>query len=192
MIQEVIVTSLSAGGVAHLAPMGIQREGDQLIILPFRPSTTLDNILATRQAVINRSDDVRVFAGCLTGHRHWPLAAAEQVRVPRLADCLSHLEVELTRVEEDAVRPKLCCRPLHEANHRPFQGFNRAQSAVLEAAILVSRLSMLPMSKIDAELHYLRSAVDKTAGAREKQAWQWLMAAVEQYKFNQAAEEQCP
>lgn len=192
MIQEVIVTSLSAQGTSHLAPMGIHRDGDQWIILPFRPSTTLDNILATRQAVINRSDDVRVFAGCLTGHRHWPLTAAEQVRVPRLADCLSHLEVELTRVDDDAVRPRLFCRPLHEANHRPFQGFNRAQAAVLEAAILVSRLTMLPLSKIEAELHHLQSAVDKTAGPQEKQAWQWLMAAVDQFKFNQAAEEQCP
>jgi len=45
-----------------------------------------------------------------------------------------------------------------------FSGFNRAQAAVIEAAILVSRLNMLPQEKIDAEMAYLRIAVEKTAG----------------------------
>ena len=41
---------------------------------------------------------------------------------------------------------------VHAASHAPFQGFNRAQAAVIEAAILASRLHMLPREKI--EEHY--------------------------------------
>ncbi|BBL69533.1 DUF447 domain-containing protein [Methylogaea oryzae] len=192
MILETLVTTVSPQGVPHIAPMGVHVEGDGLIILPFKPSTTLDNLLATRQAVINRCDDVRIFAGCLTGRRDWPLVAADRVQAPRLADCLSHAEVQLARVEDDELRPKLYCRTVHEASHKPFQGYNRAQFAVLEAAILVSRLHMLPLAKIEGELHYLKTALEKTAGEREQEAWQWLMDAVNEFKRNQSAEEECP
>jgi hypothetical protein len=192
MILEVLVTTVSAQGRPHIAPMGVHLEAGGVIILPFKPSTTLDNLLATRQAVVNRCDDVRLFAGCLTGRRDWPLLPAERVSAPRLADCLSHLEVELARLEDDALRPKLHCRPLLEANHRPFQGYNRAQFAVLEAAILVSRLTRLPLAKIEKELHYLHTALNKTAGPHERQAWQWLMEALADFKRKQSAEEECP
>jgi len=69
MIQEVIVTTQNAEGVTHIAPMGVHIIDDEFIILPFRPSTTLNNILQSESAVINYTDDVRIFAGCLTGKR---------------------------------------------------------------------------------------------------------------------------
>jgi len=62
--------------------------------------------------------------------------------------------------------------------HAPFLGFNRAQAAVIEAAILVSRLEMLPRDKIEKEIAYLQIAVGKTAGAPEQEAWQWLMESI--------------
>jgi len=179
MIQETIVTTQSPEGLPHIAPMGVHRVGAEILVLPFRPSTTLENLLATGQAVLNHSDDVRVFAGCLTGRREWPLVSSEVVRTLRLADSLAHQELELVRVEDDALRPKLYCRVIHEANHAPFRGFNRAQFAVLEAAILTSRLDRLPWSKVEAELDYLRIGLEKCAGEREREAWGWLMAKIE-------------
>ena len=182
MIQETLVTTQNASGVAHIAPMGIHLIGDDVIILPFRPSTTLDNILATQTAVLNHCDDVRIFAGCLTGRRTWPLRTADVVRGTVLCAALAHTELELLRVEEDATRPKLYCKAVHSANHAPFQGFNRAQFAVLEAAILISRLNYLPLAKIESEIDYLRSALEKTAGPREWEAWTWLMAMIAAFK----------
>jgi hypothetical protein len=61
-------------------------------------------------------------------------------------------------------------------------GFNRAQFSVLEAAILVSRLKMLPLEKIDSEIAYLKIGLDKTAGEPELEAWNWLMDAIETFK----------
>jgi len=104
------------------------------------------------------------------------------VRGNYLADTLAHAELALVRVEDDAVRPKLFCKALHSVNHRPFQGFNRAQYAVLEAAILISRLGRLPWDKITSELDYLRIGLEKTAGERELQAWAWLMEVVERQR----------
>jgi uncharacterized protein len=182
MIHELIVSTQNSAGVLHLAPMGIHRHGDELIILPFRPSTTLNNLLETKVAVLNYCDDVRVFAGCLTGRRDWATRPAEKIAGAVLDYALAHSEVELVRIEDDETRPKLFCRVLHSVNHAPFQGFNRAQFAVLEAAILISRLNMLPLEKIEAELDYLRIGLEKTAGDKEREAWAWLMAVVDAHK----------
>ena len=62
--------------------------------------------------------------------------------------------------------------------HAPFKGFNRAQAAVIEAAILVSRLHMLPRDKVEREIAYLEIAVSKTASAAEEEAWEWLMERI--------------
>ncbi|MGJ0431374.1 DUF447 domain-containing protein [Methylobacter sp.] len=190
MIQEILITTVNTSGTAHIAPMGIHvssrpeagRPADEVIILPFRPSTTLDNLLSSRTAVINYCDDVRIFAGCLTGRRDWPLKPAEKINGQVLAAALAHAEVELVRVEEDPVRPKLFCKVIHSVNHAPFQGFNRAQFSVLEAAILISRLHRLPLEKIESEIDYLRIGLEKTAGDRELEAWGWLMAVIDAHK----------
>lgn len=187
MIQEIIVTSQNSQGRTHIAPMGVHIIDNDIIILPFRPSTTLDNLLNTKNAVINYCDDVRVFAGCITGRRDWPMQSAEKITGSVLSCALAHTEIELTRIEEDPIRPKLFCKAVHIANHAPFQGFNRAQYSVLEAAILVSRLDRLSPEKIAAELDYLRIGLEKTAGNRELEAWNWLMTLIENYKLENNA-----
>lgn len=180
MIQETIVTTQNIAGKTHIAPMGIHIAGDEFLILPFRPSATLDNILATKTAVINFTDDVRVFAGCVTGRNDWPLKKATQVDGHYLANTLAHCEVKLTHVDDDPVRPKLYCQSVHRVNHAAFNGFNRAQFSVLEAAILLSRIHRLPVTKIQSELEYLHIGFNKTAGSKEKEAWTWVTQAIEQ------------
>ena len=182
MIQETIVTTQNNSGLAHIAPMGIHVSGDDFIIQPFRPSTTHNNLLESKTAVLNYCDDVRVFAGCLTGRRDWPFIPAEKINGQVLKCALAHTEVELVRIEDDPTRPRLFCKALHTVNHTPFMGFNRAQYSVLEAAILISRLTMLPLAKIESEIDYLRIGLEKTAGDREWEAWGWLMAAIDNYK----------
>lgn len=182
MIRESIVTTLGPDGTPHIAPIGVIVEPAGLVIAPFRPSATLDNLIARRQAVVNYTDDVRVFAGCITGKkRDWPTRKAERVEGAVLDAGLAHEEVELVEIREDAQRPRLLCRTVHTVNSAPFRGFNRAQSAVIEAAILASRLSLLPREKIEREIAYLAISIEKTAGSRETEAWGWLMQMIETY-----------
>src|SRR5437016_14328045 len=101
MIRETIVTTLGADGRVHLAPLGIIADGEGFVLAPFRPSTTLENLRAVPFAVANYTDDVRVFAGCLTGRSAWPTTASVHVPVPRLAAALSHNELAVDRVSED-------------------------------------------------------------------------------------------
>lgn len=182
MIYETIITSTDQQGQPHIAPFGVRERDGLVLIAPFRPSTSLDNLLTQRNAVINLTDDVRIFAGALTGRRAWPLCRAEKIDGYVLEDALAHQELELVEIKDDPSRPELYFRVVHEVSHRPFRGFNRAQAAVIELAVLVSRLHMLPMDKIETELAYLQIAIDKTAGPRELEAWGWLMDAVENYK----------
>jgi len=182
MILETIITTRNEDGTIHLAPMGVHDHDGRRVLAPFRPSRSLDNLLRERTAVINCTDDVRVFAGCLTGHRAWPTLPAMHIAGARLADALSHTEVAVEGIEDDPIRPRLLCRTLHCETHRPFRGFNRAQSAVIEAAILVSRLHMLTPEKIDAEMAYLTIGVEKTAGPREREAWSWLVDAIRAHR----------
>lgn len=182
MIWETVVTTRSPEGRVHIAPMGIRVEEGRVVLAPFRPSTTLDNVLATSAATVNMTDDVRIFAGCLTGRHDWPTVACERIPCVRLADPIAHRELKLAHVGHDATRPRLLCDIVFERTHRAFSGFNRAQAAVVEAAILVSRLDLLPAEKIDAEVAYLTIAIEKTAGPAEREAWGWLMARIERFR----------
>jgi uncharacterized protein len=178
-IRESIVTTTNADGSAYVAPLGVIEDGARLVIAPFHPSTTLTNLRMRPFACVNYTIDVRVFAGCVTKlRRDWPVLPVEDGRGWRLAAALAHSQVEVVEVREDEQRPRFVCRVVREVSHAPFLGFNRAQAAVVEAAILVSRLHMLPAEKIESELRYLRIAIDKTAGEAEREAWEWLMQAV--------------
>ena len=188
MIFETIITTVNDQGAVHVTPFGIQMQGGLVVISPYKPSVTLENILTTKHAVLNLTDDVRVFAGALTRRPAWTLLPVEKIVGYRLVDTLVHKELKLVKVKEDTLRPQLFLEVLHEVQHQPFQGFNRAQAAVIELAVLVSRLQRLPKDKVLSEINYLKIAVDKTAGERELQAWSWLTEKVDNFYAEQAGE----
>ena len=184
-IFETVITTCSAAGAVHIAPMGVRYvdgpDGARVVLKPFRPSTTLDNLLATRSAVLNLTTDVRVFAGCVTGRRHWPTLRVDrpdEPRAVRLASALEHVLLRVETVEDDPERATLALAVVRAEQHASFRGFNRAQAAVIEGAVLVSRLRMLPADKVATEMRYLQIAIDRTAGEPEREAWQWLQDAV--------------
>jgi uncharacterized protein len=189
LIFEAVITTLDGDGKPHVAPFGVRYLGQQVLLKPFRPSATLDQVRARGHAVLNLTTDTRVFASAVCarwlGGKPLPddkleLVATRFVPGLRLAGprALAHSEMKLVHDDDDAERPTLTLDRVHDATHAPFQGYNRAQAAVLEAAVLVSRLQMLPPAKIDAEMAYLQIAIDKTASEIEHEAWGWLRSAV--------------
>lgn len=187
VIYETVVTTVSPAGRVHVAPMGVRYGQGTVVLMPFRPSTTLDNILATRSAVVNVVTDTRVFAGCVTGRRAWATQPVAGVTGQRLSGALRHLALRLDEVADDPQRPVLTLGIVEDVNHGFFAGFNRAQAAVIEAAVLVSRLHLLPPERIDREMAYLQIAIDKTASAVEREAWDWLREAVERHRLQPPA-----
>ena len=67
-------------------------------------------------------------------------------------------------------RARIETHVVHCGVRREFIGYNRAQHAVLEAAILATRTHLLPAQHIRDEFARLQVIVDKTAGPREREA----------------------
>jgi hypothetical protein len=178
LIHECVVTTLTPDGKPHIAPLGLIEDEGFWIIAPFRPSATLTNLMTTKQVTASFTDDARIFAKLVTGERSFPLTDIAGWPAPRLSGALAHAELEVLRFEDDELRPRFFCKVNRAVSHRPFLGMNRARAAVLEAAILSTRLERLPREKIDSEITYLKIAIDKTAGDAEREAWDMVMAKI--------------
>ena len=178
LILETIVTTLSPEGELHLVPFGLIRDGDgagdDYVLAPFRPSPTIHNLESNPFFAAAAPLDMRVIAGVVTGRKDWPVVDCERIPGKRLAACFGHAEFEVIDKQDDETRPRYRGRMVHCRSHAPFIGYNRAQGAVLEAAILSTRLGMLAPEKILSEMAYHAIAISKTAGPAEREAWDWI------------------
>ena len=170
MIVETIVTSVGADGAVNCAPMGVEWGDGAIVLKPFIETATYRNLMATGVAVVNLTDDVRVFARAAISNPMYPTVPAEVVRGVVLADCCSWREVAVRSVDSTPPRSRIETVVVHRGSRREFIGFNRARHAVLEAAIYATRLQLLPRAFINSELARLQVIVDKTAGDQELEA----------------------
>jgi hypothetical protein len=170
VIVETIVTSLDAAGAVNCAPMGVEWGDDAIVLKPLLETATYRNLMATRAAVVNLTDDVLLFAQAAISNPIFATVPADVVRGVVLADCCSWREVEVRSVDSSPPRSRVETDVVHRGTRREFIGFNRARHAVLEAAIYATRLHLLPRTLIDSELERLQVIVDKTAGPREVEA----------------------
>jgi len=172
-IIEGLLTTIAPDGSVNVAPMGVEWGEAEIVIKPFVDTTTYRNLTATRAAVVNLSDDVRLFAQAVTGSPAAlaaPRRPAAKVRGEVLQAALAWREVEVTSVDPTPPRSRIVTRVVHRGSRGEFPGFNRAQHAVLEAAILATRTHLIPAAELRTDLERLQVVVDKTAGAREAEA----------------------
>ena len=182
-VRETIVTTKNLDGTTKISPLGIYIENNTLKIKPFKPSASLDNILRNKSGVINYIDDVRIFASCiLKKNIKFDLKKAKFIDCSVLKDAVSHTEFIIEKIKDDDTRPTIICKSVHEETHKMYYGFNRAKSAVIELCILVSRLGIIDDKKILDEIKYLEISIDKTAGDREREAWEWLIDYIKEYR----------
>jgi len=174
VIVETIVTTIGADGSVNIAPMGVEW-GDEVIVLkPFMDTATYRNVTATGAAVVNLTDDVRLFARAAISNPDHPTVKAAVVRGVVLADCCTWREVEVRSIDRTPPRSRIETAVVHRGARREFVGFNRACHAVLETAIYATRLHLLTREFVEGEVARLQVIVDKTAGPREREAMQIL------------------
>jgi len=174
VIVETIVTSLAPDGTINCAPMGVEWGDAAIVLKPFLETATYRNVSATRAAVVNLTDDVRLFARAAISNPVFETRPAAVVPGAVLADCCSWREVEVRSIDSTPPRSRIETAVVHRGTRREFIGFNRASHAVLEAAIYATRLHLLPRTEIDREIARLQVIVDKTAGPREIEAMDLL------------------
>ena len=170
MIVESIVTTVAADGAVNCAPMGVEWGDDRIVLKPFLETATYRNVLATRAAVVNLVDDVRIFARAAISNPVYPTVPAAVVKGVRLTDCCSWRELEVQAIDSTPPRSRIDTTLVHHGTNREFVGFNRARHAVLEMAIYATRLHLLPREFIESERARLQIIVDKTAGPQELEA----------------------
>jgi hypothetical protein len=180
LVLEGLVTTLSADGTPHLAPMGPHVDADlrRFTLRPFPTSQTYRNLRAHPEGVFHVTDDVLLLARAAIGPVEPPPAyrPAGRVRGWVLADACRFFEFRVTAVDESQPRVRLDVEVAGHGTLRDFFGFNRAKHAVLEAAVLATRLNLLPPAEVAAEYRKLAVLVDKTGGPAEHEALALLEA----------------
>jgi hypothetical protein len=170
VILETIVTTVAGDGAVNCAPMGVEWGEDVVVLKPFLETATYRNVSATGSAVVNLTDDVRVFARAAISNAEYPTEPAVVVEGVRLVDCCAWRELEVRAIDSTPPRSRIETVVVHRGFRREFIGFNRARHAVLEAAIYATRLHILPRDFVESELARLQVIVDKTAGPAEIEA----------------------
>jgi len=184
MILEGIVTTQDVSGAVNVAPMGpiVDDTMATLRLRPFQTSQTYRNLMAVPSGVFHVVDDVLLLARAAVGLLLETPATfrAERVSGVVLAQACRWYEFLVDEVDDSKVRAEITVRVVHSGRLRDFFGFNRAKHAVLEAAIIATRIDLIPRNEILAEFARLKSPVDKTAGPQETEAF----ALLEQFVRN--------
>lgn len=182
LILEGVVTTLDAAGNLNASPMGpkVDREITSLHLRPFQTSRTYQNLKRRGEGVFHITDNVDLFARTVVGGHDEQLACrpAEQVQGKVLTDVCRWFEFRVASLDDSHERTDIHCEIIATGTVRPFFGFNRAKHAVIEAAILASRVHMLPQNEVESSLSALRVWVEKTGGQQERESFDFLAAFV--------------
>ncbi|MCH2115419.1 MAG: DUF447 family protein [Pirellulales bacterium] len=177
-IVEGIITTINRDRSTNISPMGpiIDPQFSYFVLRPFRTSTTYQNLKRTGQAVFHITDDVRLFAQAALGTPS-PLPSmrsAGRIEGQILTAACRWYALQVTALDDDSERTHIRAKCVDQGRLRDFLGYNRAQHAVLEAAILATRIQLLQAEDILAELNRLESPVKKTASHVERETFDFL------------------
>ena len=178
MILEGIVTSQDAAGRVNVAPMGpiVDESMQTLLLRPFQTSTTYQNLKRHPFGVLHVVDDVLLLAQAAIGRLEETPETFAALTIPGrvLKSACRWYEFEITELDDSDERTRIEAKVVHSGRLRDVFGFNRAKHAVLEAAILATRVHILPADQIRSQFEALRSPVEKTAGPRDAAAFELL------------------
>lgn len=182
MILEGIVTTIGPDGSPHIAAMGpvVDRHVTRIRLRPFQTSQTFRNLKSHGEGVFHVTDDVLLLARSVIGAVDPlpPMVPADRVTGYVLRDACRCYEFRVTSIDDRRERAEIETEVVEARRLRDFFGFNRAKHAVVEAAILASRIHLLPAEEIETEFRRLAVLVEKTGGDQEQRAFALLEQAV--------------
>ena len=170
----------------NVAPMGpiVDEAFTRLIFRPFRTSTTYRNLKATGEGVFHVTDDVLTIARGATRKlraQELELRPADRVHGLVLTSACRYHEVRVTELDDRDERTHIVAEIVHTGRLRDFFGFNRAKHAVIEAAILASRVHLTGAKPVLDQFEQLQIAIDKTGSGPEHQAMNELRQFIESF-----------
>ncbi len=145
------------------------------LLKPFKDSKTLANLMRVGMGVFHLLDDSLILAKAAVGHGgKIDVITAQSIRGWIISGACRAFEFEAEEIDTSQVRAMIKCRVVATHSLRPFGGWNRAQFAIMELAILNSRVHILDKEVIQKALDPLAILVQKTGGPREREAWDLL------------------
>lgn len=190
-ILEGIVTTLNQDGSINVAPMGpIVELGDKnrirrFLFRPFQDSQTCRNLIATKQGVFHLSDDVLLLARAVTKQlsgEDLSLKPAKTIKGKIIGNACQWYEFHIVSCDTESTRAELEAEILHQAGTGCFLGFNRAKNAIIETAILATRLHLLKNDFVQQELERFQIIIEKTGGDQECEAFGLLTDFISAYR----------
>lgn len=186
-IVEGMLTTENADGTVNVAPMGPRVDDlfTQFLLRPFPGSRTYENLLRTRQATFHVTDDVEMIAQAAVGDLiQTPEFLADSDKGYHvLAGCCRWYQLEAEQVDTTGERAALICRVVRQGHLRDYFGLNRAKHAVLELAILATRVHILSAEEIDQAIATMMPWVEKTGGNAEVRAWEFLRETIQERRI---------
>jgi hypothetical protein len=181
ILESLITTTTDAGG-PHLAPMGprVAPDWTTFLLRPFPSSQTYRNLKARGYGVLHVTDDVLLLARAAVGQAP-PQEYTPAVHVPGfvLRSACRYYEFRVRSLDESGERMHIEAEVVGGGSLREFFGLNRAKHAVVEAAIVATRLHLIPAADVRADYRKLRVLVEKTGGPAEHEAFAFLTDHVE-------------
>lgn len=177
-LLEGIVTTLNDDGTPNIAPMGpiVDNRFEHLLLRPFRTSATYHNLKRGGEGVLHVTDDVELFAQAAIGRlvQMPELHRAQAVNGVILADTCRWYAFRVRTIDDDEDRTAIAAHVVDSGRVRDIFGFNRAKHAVIEAAILATRLAWLAPAQVQDDFDRLATLVQKTGGHAEHRAFEVL------------------
>ena len=184
LILEGIVTTRNEDGSVNISPMGpiVDEQMRHFTLRPFQTSQTYQNLKARPSGVLHVTDDAMLIArsaiGCLD---ELPaMTWVETVDGFAIDSACRWYAFRVESIDDSQPRTTIKCQVVETRRQRDFFGFNRGKHAVIEAAILATRIGILADAEICEQFAGLEIIVGKTGGAQETAAFALLKTYVGQ------------
>jgi uncharacterized protein len=178
MILEGLMTTVNDDGTVNVSPMGprVDVVMHKLVLRPFQTSTTYRNLKRTGVGVFHVTDDVEMLARAAVGALEPlpELRRCDAVEGFILAGACRWYALRVAELDDREERTTIVCRTVSSGIQRVFIGLNRAKHAVVEAAILATRLHLISPDDVARQIVALRPLVEKTGGDAEHRAFAFL------------------
>ncbi len=182
MIIEGLCTTTNPDGTINIAPMGpiVNEELTTFLFRPFQSSTTFQNLKAADCGVFHVTDDVDMIARAAIGElEETPeLLPAKEVDGKVITSACRWYEFTVVSIDESNQRSEITTKLKHVGHLRDYWGLNRARNAILEAAIVATRLHILDANDVQTQMQQLEVIVQKTANAADAETFEFLKTYV--------------
>jgi len=183
MILEGVVTTMDRVGTLNVAAMGPEMaEGsDRFVLRPYQTSTTFRNLQTTGAGVFHITDDVILLARAAIKQVGAVESRPAALVLGRILETSGrYLEFRVVELDAANDRSRIMVETVAQGRQATdLFGFNRAKHAVVEAAILATRVDFLARDEILAEFDRLAVWVEKTGGPNEHRAFNLLKSYID-------------